>query len=384
MLTYHLKLSIIFIVGLFSYKYSPFFKTPSSSLSDFVYRVPPQSLIQYFEIPINISDASEIIDYLPKGYVKTGDIDYTVYIQQAIDENSKVILPDFPILINDTGLFLRDNTVLIFRKHSQILLSPSDKTNYGMLNIINADNVTIINPKLVGDKYEHLNDKGEWGMGINIINGSNIQVLNPHVQKCWGDGIYLGVRDGGLNKDITIRGGLIDDNRRNGISIISGNNILIEDIVLSNSSGTPPMAGIDLEPNHNHEELENIRIQRTTAFNNADAGFLIYLGSLLGPQRRTVSINLSKCVDYYSQRALLIPGLRNDYENDIEKLEGVIKIDQFLSRDSSHPFGLSSGNYTYTPLLEVTDFQISNVGVRDDNAESTLRDWMRSRRMILK
>lgn len=384
MMIYHLKLFILFIMGFLSDHSLFFLKKPFVLPIEFVYVQPPQNLIKYVDSPVDLSGGFHVIDCLPMDYVKSGDMDYTSYLQQAIDENSKVILPNFPILVNDTGLFLRDNSVLVFQENSKILLAPSSKTNYGILNIINAENVIIVNPKLVGDKYEHLNDKGEWGMGINIINGSNIRILNPHIQKCWGDGIYLGVRKGGSNKDITIRGGLIDDNRRNGISIISGKNILIEDIVLSNSSGTPPMAGIDLEPNHNHEELENIRIQRTTAFNNADAGFLIYLGSLLGPQRRTVSINLSKCVDYYSQRALLIPGLRNDYENDIEKLEGVIKIDQFLSRDSSHPFGLSSGNYTYTPLLEVTDFQISNVGVRDDNAESTLRDWMRSRRMILK
>ncbi len=50
---------------------------------------------QYF------AKAKDLTGYLPQGYSKNGDTDYTSYIQQGINENSAIIMPDFPILINE-------------------------------------------------------------------------------------------------------------------------------------------------------------------------------------------------------------------------------------------------------------------------------------------
>src|SRR6476660_8447368 len=37
---------------------------------------------------------------LPSGYVKNGTIDYTKYVQAAINNNSVVVFPNFPILVS--------------------------------------------------------------------------------------------------------------------------------------------------------------------------------------------------------------------------------------------------------------------------------------------
>src|SRR5690606_7605443 len=117
--------------------------------------------------------------YLPTNYVKDGTVDYTKYIQKGIDENQKVVLPDFPILINKNGLFLRSNQTIDFQKNSLLRMQPNGEERYGLLNLENVRNVIINNPALEGDKYKHLGKKGEWGMGINVLSSVNIKIQNP-------------------------------------------------------------------------------------------------------------------------------------------------------------------------------------------------------------
>src|SRR5690554_2330265 len=83
-----------------------------SQTADFNYRdvshlVPSPEYSQ--EMLNEFMEYPAIEDYLPSNYVEDGTRDYTSYVQQAINENQNVRFPDFPILINDTGIFLRSN-----------------------------------------------------------------------------------------------------------------------------------------------------------------------------------------------------------------------------------------------------------------------------------
>ncbi len=59
-----------------------------------------------------ISTSYYIEKALPVGYVKNGTVDYTSYIQTAINNNSNLVFPAFPILINDKGLNIGSNKVI--------------------------------------------------------------------------------------------------------------------------------------------------------------------------------------------------------------------------------------------------------------------------------
>ena len=76
-----------------------------------------------------------------------------------------------------------------------------------------------------------------------------------------------------------------DNNRRQGLSIVSGKNIEVASSVFSNSTGTAPNAGIDIEPNYPDEFLEGIRITNTTTKNNAGAGIVILIDDFKGTNR---------------------------------------------------------------------------------------------------
>jgi hypothetical protein len=130
--------------------------------------------------------------YLPKNFVRNGSVDYTIFLQKGISENETVVFPDFPVLISDQGLNLKSNSVVLFSTNSQIILRPSNKDTYNMLNIEGIDNVKVYYPKLKGDLLSHKGKTGEWGMGIGIRSSQNIEIYNAQIEECWGDGIYVG------------------------------------------------------------------------------------------------------------------------------------------------------------------------------------------------
>jgi hypothetical protein len=234
--------------------------------------------------------AINIEAYLPKGYSKLGDVNYTDYLQKAINENKVLLMPNFPILIDWRGLNLRSNMTLIFQTKSKLIMKPNDKSNYHILGFQNINNVKVFGPNIQGDREKHANVKGEWGHGIKIFGSKAIKIYNANITDCWGDGIYVGRGAEPYSEDIEIIGGYIDNSRRNGISIISCKNLLVKNVIISNTNGTLPMAAIDLEPNSPEEELRNLNIQNVKTINNGYSGILIALQQL---RNKEVLININ-------------------------------------------------------------------------------------------
>ncbi|MFU1858150.1 right-handed parallel beta-helix repeat-containing protein [Sphingobacterium sp. NGMCC 1.201703] len=245
----------------------------------------------------------DITKYLPKGYVKNGTVDYTNYLQKALNENRKVIMPNFPILINDIGLDIPSQTTVIFENSSKLLLSPSAKANYELIRIHRKSDIVIFSPTIIGDRKNHRGNLGEWGMGISIKSSRNIVITNANISDCWGDGVYIGQSLGITNSNISLKYGLIDNNRRNGISVISANGLTIQNMVVSNTNGTAPQAGIDFEPNANNEVLKNITIKNVYTFNNNSQGIFYCLNKLNGGSD-SVGIVVDTHLDNYSKGAI--------------------------------------------------------------------------------
>lgn len=272
--------------------------------SDFVpfqYTQPFQiSLSERQKINSGLDNLMDITVFLPKNYVKDGSVDYTEALQNGINSQSNILLPNFPLLINDKGLVLKSNSVVMFNKNTVLIKKPSDKSNYDILKIRGANNVKVYFANIIGDRYGHSANEGEWGHGIGIWKSTNIYLLRPTIKYCWGDGIYI--NDG---ENVVINKAFVNNNRRNGVSVISGKNITIDSLLAANSNGTAPKAGIDIEPNNNQEELQNININNLITYNNT-TGLLIYLGSLSGKQYKKIEINVTNHTDDSSIYALAL------------------------------------------------------------------------------
>ena len=250
-----------------------------------------------------ISTSYYIVNALPSGYVKDGSRDYTSYVQAAVTRYSNIVFPNFPLLINDIGIKVGSDKTITFPAGSEIRLKPTTLGNYGIIKIVNASNVTLYSPVVVGDRFTHLGTSGEWGMGIGIYGSTNVKIYNAKVTDCWGDGIYLGQADGRINnKDIIIKDAYLRKNRRDGISIIGVDGLLLDNLYSGYSDGTLPMCGINIEPNNIYSEIKNVRINNPKTENNGKNGIQIGLRRMLGSTNKYSDITVVNHLDIGSPR----------------------------------------------------------------------------------
>lgn len=125
-------------------------------------------------------------------------------------------------------------------------------------------------------------EKSEWRHALSILSSRNVLVEGLTIASSGGDGIYIGSSERKLRKcvDVVIRDVLCHDNHRQGISIITAENLLIENTVMRETHGTPPAAGIDFEPNHPEECLKNCVMRNCLTVNNEGAGYTTWAGQL--------------------------------------------------------------------------------------------------------
>jgi polygalacturonase len=200
--------------------------------------------------------------------------DDTANIQRAIDSISErgggvVFFPQGTYYIDALeSINVKDNVTLDFSNGVTLKALPNDSGNYAMINIENVKNVTLNgNVHIEGERKEHKGSSGEWGMGISIKGSQNISINDVNVSDCWGDGIYIGNADSGqTNQNISISNPVLENNRRQGISVITAIDLKI----------------LNIEPNANSERLQNISIVNPSTANNAGNGIQIYLGRLKG------------------------------------------------------------------------------------------------------
>ena len=124
-------------------------------------------------------------------------------------------------------------------------------------------------------------EKSEWRHALSIRSCRNVLIEGLTLADSGGDGIYLGCHGAPYrNVDVTIRDVLCDRNHRQGISVISAENLLIENTVMRETFGTPPAAGIDFEPNRPSEVLKNCVMRNCLSIRNQGAGYATWAGQL--------------------------------------------------------------------------------------------------------
>lgn len=162
---------------------------------------------------------------------------------------------------------LLSNTKLIFLNGAKLVAKQSNNPISAMLEIVSVNNIELINPTIVGDKYYNTDITEGAGHGLDCRSVTNLKIINASISKCFTDGIYI-------NDVINFYGFNIncDDNRRQGMSIISAKNFLVEFGTFSNTNGVAPSMGIDIEPNNANEFLEKIVLRNIKTFNNSKAG----------------------------------------------------------------------------------------------------------------
>ncbi|WP_321795586.1 hypothetical protein [Caballeronia sp. J97] len=221
-------------------------------------------------------------------------------LQRAIDQSvDQTLVITGRCRIDEKGLDLRRNSHVRFARGASIKLLPHKTSFYSMFRIWDVNNVLVENAALDGSKElnaarPELRENGH-GMGFSIAGSTEVTLISPKTVGCWGDGIYIA---NSYNVDYKYSSGIRVVNhhanrcRRQGVSIISGRNIVFENPLWENIGGTQPEAGLDAEPNSNADILENIRIVNPTT-RNCRYGIIVWLEEIAGPMPKHVDIGIT-------------------------------------------------------------------------------------------
>ena len=223
--------------------------------------------------------------------------DSTAQLQAALDCNAPVIIVDCPVIDGKAlpwivrPLTVKGNREIVFAQNVELFAKQGEflKRNDCLVSVVGQSNVTLRAEKAgtatfrmrKTDYHKEPYLKAEWRHALNIKSSSNIVVDGLNLVDSGGDGIYLGTSIRGVtNKNVTIRNVVCDGNNRQGISVITAENLLIENTILRNTWGTAPQAGIDFEPNLDDEKLANCVMRNCVCENNAGAGIDMYIPNL--------------------------------------------------------------------------------------------------------
>ncbi len=309
------------------------------------------------------------------------EIDATDALQAAINSGAKkVIVPNMGKDWIVRPVKLAPNQEIEFQK-GVVVTAKKGQFRGGNDCLFRADNLKNITLTGYGavlrmQKQDYMNppyQKAEWRNVLQFGSCENIKILGLTLKDSGGDGIYLGVGDKTKPycSNVTIKDVICDNNYRQGISVISAQNMTIENCTFKNTWGTKPEAGIDLEPNLNTEVLTNCLIKNCVFENNKGAGIQFWLSPLSG-KSAPLSVKFEKCrVTSDKGGGIYVGGLKENGP------AGLIEFKK-CTVENVVSYGAQFGKTADRALIRFRDCSWKNVGVdsKDAPIQVVLNKWV--------
>lgn len=168
---------------------------------------------------------------------------------------------------------------------ARMLAMKTGEERYQMINLRGCTDFEITGGIWYGDRDVHdYAGEGteEWGHCFAVYGAKRGNIVGVHVSNFPGDGLSVGRNDTVRSDDIYIANSVFTRNRRQGISIVTGDNIFVYDCECSftgderpgEANGTEPMCGIDVEPEAAAGSIKNIQIIGCRLIGNKRYGLL--------------------------------------------------------------------------------------------------------------
>ena len=230
--------------------------------------------------------------------------DVTDALQAALDSKAKtLIIPYMGEAWIVRPLRLHGDQEIIFEPGVLVMARKGEFRGGGdsLLTAVDAENLVLrgYGAVLRMRKKDYQNSPytpAEWRMGIALRGCRNVTVEGLRIESSGGDGIYI---DGGGARawceGITVRNVTCFDNHRQGISVVSAQDLLVEGCSLSGTGGTAPESGIDFEPDTANQREANCVVRNCLFENNRGNATSVYLKPLT-KESADVSILFENCV----------------------------------------------------------------------------------------
>jgi len=297
--------------------------------------------------------------------------DATEAFKAAINSNNNFIVIDKQSsdwVVGPSKFFDISNKTIVFEP-GVILKAKSGAFTAGgaiLFQLVRPTNVTIegYGATLKMNKAEYANGEGRHAFSIH--EGNNVTVKGLTFRDSGGDGIYLasGISPSSYSRNITIEDVVCTNNKRQGMSIISAQDVWVRNSEFSSSNGISPESGVDLEPNRPEERLVNINFSNCTFKNNDSHGFVIGTNKLTSASL-PISVVVKDCnfnnnavsppSGAVKAELLLSQGIHND------PVKGSVVFERLNFTNSNHNILFSKlGAASYTASFK--DCVATNVG----------------------
>lgn len=237
-----------------------------------------------------------VIDAVAKyGMDTTGKTDVTSKLQAAINalpsDGGTVYVSAGSYLIDaEVTVKLRSNMLLDLDPNAKFYAKSNDNPKYCIFLAQGKQDVEIRGGQLFGDRDTHnyvviyLSDgvtksslsTHEWGYGVKFSGCIGATVNGTKCRNFTGDGFVVAQYNGVLGTDTVIVNVLSDNNRRQGLSITNASGVKVYDSTFSNTNGTSPECGIDIEPD-SPNACDNVWIEGCTITGNNKYGLNVFL-----------------------------------------------------------------------------------------------------------
>lgn len=229
--------------------------------------------------------------------------DATEFVQAALDSGAKRVVFDRkegPWVVrpvkarSGTDIVFEDGVELVAKKGEfmgkrDYLMDMTDLSDITLTGLGEKGGVLRMNK---ADYQKPPYSRSEWRYALSLLGAARIRVENMSFVSSGGDGICLGRP---TCRDVVIRKCRFIDNHRQGISVCSATNLLIEDCVIKGTSGTAPSAGIDFEPDRPTGNIVNCTVRNCLIEGNAGKGIDMFLRNQNG-KSNPMGIRIENCV----------------------------------------------------------------------------------------
>ena len=264
-----------------------------------------RSMVAIAAMMVAVANAAEPVKVSSFGFDPE---DSTRFLKAAFQSDASVVIVDkMPTPWVTAPLKGFSNKRIIFEDGVEIVAKKGDFIGQGasLMHFVNCSNVTMTGRAVLKmHKRDYLQPpyaKSEHRHALNFYGCCNITLEKLTVAGSGGDGIYLG-QGSGPCRNIVLREVVCDDNHRQAISVITVDGLLIERCTFKNTTGTPPAAGIDFEPNRKHQSICNVTIRDSVFENNAGCGIEFHLMHLDATSPR-ISVLIENCRSVGNVRA---------------------------------------------------------------------------------
>jgi hypothetical protein len=214
--------------------------------------------------------------------------DATAALQAAINTGQNVFVPKESADWSVTPIALsHSNQEILFESGVEVTAKAGAFTGGGdCLFNVTGSGVSMVGPGATLKMQQADYTKSPYSVSesrhaINLMGVTNCTIDGLNILNTGGDGVIVNAGNGKqYSQGVTIENCTINNAYRNGISVISVKNLLVDNCTIVNTAGTLPKDGMDFEPDNSNEVLQNCIVRNTIINSNSRSGIEFIFGHL--------------------------------------------------------------------------------------------------------